>query len=102
MCDLAIPSVPTFGSPILLPTEARDYELRGCDYNLLPSFNGRMDKDAWNFQRTFCNVIEQLPRRGLTNDQLRMKCFSHTLKEQAYTWWLSLPVASMTTWQEVH
>ena len=31
-----------------------------------------------------------------------MKYFPYTLKEEASAWWMTLLVASMTTWQEVY
>ena len=102
MRELARPSAPTSGSPLLLPIEARNYELRGIHFKMLPSFEGKAKEDPLKFIRNFCNTLEQLPLRELTEDQLRMKYFPYTLKEEASAWWMTLPVASMTTWQEVY
>ena len=102
MRELARPVVSTLGSPIQLPDETRNYELKGSHYNMLPSFLGLANEDPLNFIRTFYHTLEHFPLRGLMEDQLRMRCFPHTLKERASTWWMSLPPASMSTWQEVY
>ena len=97
MRELARPMAPTVGSPLLLSTEARNYLLKGCYFNILPSFDGRANEDPLKFIRNFYNALEHLPLRELTEDQFRMRCFPYTLKERASAWWVTLPVASMTT-----
>ena len=86
MRELARPMAPTSGSPLLLPTEARNYELRGFYFNILPSFGGKDNEDPLGFIRNFYNALEHLPLRELTEDQLRMRCFPYTLKEEASAW----------------
>ena len=86
MRELARPMAPTSDSPLILPTEARNYELRGCYFNMLPSFDGRANEDPLKFIRNFYNALEHLPLRELTEDQLRMRCFPYTLKERASAW----------------
>ncbi|KAI5336097.1 hypothetical protein L3X38_026231 [Prunus dulcis] len=45
MGDLDIPTIPTSPSSIVLPTAARDYELKNIHFNMIPSFHGLSSED---------------------------------------------------------
>lgn len=101
MRELARPVVAPSGSCIRLRATTRNYELKGIHYNMLPSFYGLASEDTLNFIRDFYGVVEHFPLQGLNEDQLKMRCFSYTLKERANAWLMSLPADSLTTWEEV-
>ena len=61
MNELARPRAPISGSPLLLPIEVRNYELRGFYFNMLPSFGGKNNEDPLKFIRNFCNALEHFP-----------------------------------------
>ena len=90
------------GSCIRLGEAARNYELKGMYYNMLPAFFGLPNEDPLSFIREFYSVIQQMPLGVLNQDQLRMRCFFYTLKEKAKMWLLSLPDDSLSTWSEIY
>ena len=102
MRELARPVVTSSNSCLVLSDAARNYELKGIHYNMLPSFHGLANEDPLTFIRTFYDTLEHFPLHALTEDQLRMRCFPQTLKERSKTWWISLPAASLRTWEEVY
>ena len=71
-------------------------------FNQFPNYHGLPNEDALTFMRTFYGTVENFPRNGLTNEEIRMRCFPYTLKDRANAWWLSLPAGSMTTWDQVY
>lgn len=101
MRDIARPIVGPVGSCIRLGAAARNYELRGAHYSMLPSFYGLANEDPMSFIRDFYGTVEQFPLQGLNEDQLHMRCFPYTLKEKEKTWLMSLPADSLTTWGQV-
>ena len=100
--EFARPIVGASGSCIRLAEAARNYELKGMYYNMLPSFYGLPNEDPLGFIREFYSVIQQMPLGVLNQDQLRMRCFPYTLKEKAKMWLLSLPDGSLTTWTDIY
>ena len=86
MRELARPVVTTSNSCLVLTDAARNYELKGLHYNMLPSFYGLANEDPLTFIRTFYDTLEHFPLHTLSEDQLRMRCFPQTLKERAKTW----------------
>ncbi|KAK1582395.1 hypothetical protein Q3G72_014563 [Acer saccharum] len=86
---------------IVLELAARNYELRSSHYNQLPVFRGLLDEDVLLFFRKFYIAIQSLPNHRIIEDQLRMRCIPHALKDEAKTWLLTLPPASLRTWDEV-
>ena len=102
-CALAVDNLKfVYHSPIDLPDHVRNYELKGMYFNQLPSYHGLPNEDALTFMRTFYGTVENFPRNGLTNEELRMRCIPYTLKDRANAWWLSLPAGSLTTWDQVY
>ena len=52
--------------------------------------------------RSFYSVVENYPRNGLINEQLRLRCFPYTLKDRASAWWLAIPAGTLTSWSEIY
>ena len=61
MREFAKPLVGTSRSCIRLGEAARNYELKGMYYDMLPSFYGMPTEDPLSFIREFYSVIEQMP-----------------------------------------
>lgn len=101
MGDLARPVIANATSCIRLPPIARNYDLKGSHYSMLPHFYGLSNEDPLAFIRDFYSIVEQLPLNGLNENHLRMGCFPHTLKDRAKAWLVSLPPNSLNTWDEV-
>ncbi|CAL9021126.1 unnamed protein product [Prunus brigantina] len=98
MGDLDIPTIPASPSSILLPTTARNYELKSSHLNMLPSFYGLPNEDPLTHIKDIFNVVSSFPLTGVTEDQLRMRVFPYTLKDKAKYWLNSLKPGSLTTW----
>ena len=101
MKDYSRPVVSDEPLCIVLEPAARNYELRSSHYNQLPSFHGLPDEDILLFFRMFYSAIQSLPNFRITENQLRMRCIPHALKGEAKAWLLTLPPASLRTWDEV-
>ncbi|CAL9000969.1 unnamed protein product [Prunus brigantina] len=98
MGDLDIPTIPASPSSILLPTAARNYELKSSHLNMLPSFYGLPNEDPLTHIKDIFNAVSSFPLTGVTEDQLRMRVFPYTLKDKAKYWLNSLKPGSLTTW----
>ena len=70
--------------------------------NTLPQFNGLTAEDALTFIREFYSTVQTLPLQGLTENELRMRCFPYCMKNEARTWLLTLEENSLYTWDEVY
>ena len=89
-------------SCIRLGDAARNYELKAIHFNMLPSFHGLPSEDALTFLREFYTTIQTFPLHGLTEDELRIRCFPYTLEDNAKTWLINLLEGSLGTWEEVY
>ncbi|KAI5312735.1 hypothetical protein L3X38_041909 [Prunus dulcis] len=98
MGDLDIPTIPASPSSILLPTAARNYELKSSHLNMLPSFYGLPNEDPLTHIKDIFNVVSSFPLTGVTEEQLRMRMFPYTLKDKAKYWLNSLKPGSLMTW----
>ncbi|KAI5343471.1 hypothetical protein L3X38_011347 [Prunus dulcis] len=64
MGDLDIPTIPASPSSILLPTAARNYELKSSHLNMLPSFYGLPNEDPLTHIKDIFNVVSSFPLTG--------------------------------------
>ncbi|CAL9012109.1 unnamed protein product [Prunus brigantina] len=99
--DYAQPVIPNSPSCILLPTEARNYELKSSYFHMLPSFYGLPNEDPLSHIKEFYNVVSGLPLQGVSEANLRMRIFPYTLKDRAKNWLMTLAPGSLTTWDAV-
>ncbi|CAL9000990.1 unnamed protein product [Prunus brigantina] len=99
--DYAQPVIPNSPSCILLPTEARNYELKSSHFHVLPSFYGLPNEDPLSHIKEFYNVVSGLPLQGVSEANLRMRVFPYTLKDKAKNWLMTLAPGSLTTWDAV-
>ncbi|VVA32707.1 PREDICTED: LOW QUALITY PROTEIN, partial [Prunus dulcis] len=96
--QLVIPNSP---SCILLPTEARNYDLKSSHLHMLPSFYGLPNEDPLAHIKEFYNVVSGLPLQGVSEANMRMRVFPYTLKDRAKGWLMTLAPGSLTTWDAV-
>ncbi|CAH9121562.1 unnamed protein product [Cuscuta epithymum] len=102
MKEFGRPTVGVSPSCIVLSEAARNYDLKTVHYNQLPSFYGLSSEDALIFIRDFYGIIQNFPLQGVSEDELRMRCFPYTLKDAAKTWFMSLTPGSLRTWADVY
>ncbi|CAH9085226.1 unnamed protein product [Cuscuta epithymum] len=96
------PVIATTPSCIVLSEAARDYELRNSYFNAMPHFYGQPGENPLNFITEFYGFIQGVPRNGLSEGDLRLKCFPYTLKGAARGWFLEQTPASYATWDEIY
>ncbi|CAH9120103.1 unnamed protein product [Cuscuta europaea] len=102
MKEFGRPTVGVSLSCIVLSEAARNYDLKTVHFNQLSSFHGLAFEDALIFIRDFYGIIQNFPLQGVTEDELRMRCFPYTLKDAAKTWFMSLTPGSLRTWVDVY
>ena len=79
MKEFSLPTVGSHPSAILLDNAQRNYELKNLHYNTLPHFGGNLSEDCLQFMKEYYNVVTTFPLRNLTEDHLRMRCFSYCM-----------------------
>ncbi|KAI5313224.1 hypothetical protein L3X38_042398 [Prunus dulcis] len=99
--DYAQPVRPNSTSCILLPTEARNYDLKASHFHMLPSFYGLPNEDPLARIKEFYNVVSGLPLQGVSEVNMRMRGFPYTLKDIAKGWLMTLAPGSLTTWDAI-
>ncbi|KAI5338466.1 hypothetical protein L3X38_017737 [Prunus dulcis] len=99
--DYAQPVIPNSPSCILLPTKARNYDLKSSHFHMLPSFYGLPKEDPLAHIKEFYNVVSGLPLQGVSEANLRMRVSPYTLKDRAKGWLMTLATGSLTTWDAV-
>ncbi|KAI5339036.1 hypothetical protein L3X38_018308 [Prunus dulcis] len=99
--DYAQPVIPNSPSCILLPTEARNYDLKSSHFHMLPSFYGLPNEDPLAHIKEFYNVVSGLPLQRVTEANLRMRVFPYTWKDRAKGWLMTLAPGLLTTWDAV-
>ncbi|XP_020409497.1 uncharacterized protein LOC109946370 [Prunus persica] len=99
--DYAQPVIPNSPSCILLPTEARNYDLKSSHFHMLPSFYGLPNEDPLAHIKEFCNVVSGIPLQGVSEANLRLRVFPYRLKDRAKGWLMTLAPGSLTTWDAV-
>ncbi|XP_038687514.1 uncharacterized protein LOC119986894 [Tripterygium wilfordii] len=101
MGDLDIPTIPESPSCIVLPTAARNYELKTIHFNMMPSFHGLSSEDPLSHIREILNMVSSMSlSTGVTEEHLRLKIFPYTMKDKARTWLNGLRPGSLATWTE--
>ncbi|BFG37607.1 hypothetical protein CerSpe_238810 [Prunus speciosa] len=101
MGDIDIPTIPASPSSILLPTVARNYELKSSHLNMLPSFYGLPNEDPLIHIKDIFNVVSSFLLTGVTTNQLQMRVFPYTLKDTAKYWLNYLKPGSLTRWAAI-
>ncbi|CAH9082985.1 unnamed protein product [Cuscuta europaea] len=102
MKEFGRPTVGASPSCIVLSEAAWNYDLKTVHFNQFPSFHGLASEDALIFIRDFYGIIQIFPLQGVTEEELRMRCFPYTLKDVVKTWFMSLTPGSLRTWADVY
>ena len=102
MKEYARPIINIVVSCIQLGDAARNYELKNVHFTILPSFYDIPNEDPLIFIWDFYAIVQTFPLQGLSEDQLRMRCFPYTLKNRAKAWLMTLPPSSLIIWEAVY
>ena len=101
MKDYSVPTLDAQPTAIPLNEAQRNYELKTVHFNTLPTYYGKPNEDALQFMKEYYNVITTIPLGRITENELRMRCFSYCLKGDAKQWLSTLEPGSLRTWSEV-
>ena len=85
---------------VLPPTNANHFEIKPKVINMLPKLSG-VTKDPYLFVYEFEEVCETLKLQQLTDDSVRLRLITFTLRDVANKWLYGLPPRSITTWEKL-
>ena len=78
--------------------DGQRFELKTGVVNLLPKFYGSALEDPIQHLNEFVEVCTSLRPTDISEDQMKMRSFSFSLKESAKDWYHTLAPGSITTW----
>ncbi|XP_022158611.1 uncharacterized protein LOC111025065 [Momordica charantia] len=64
-------------------------------------FHGHATEDPHQHLKFFMGVCNSFKNEGLSNEVLRLKLFPYSLRDEARTWLESLPLESITSWDDL-
>ena len=100
--DIQRPVIAASLHRIRLREGARNYEFKTVKFSMLPAFHGLTNGDPLSFIRKFYSVVQTFSLSGVSEDDLRMRCFPYYLKDCAKSWLLNLPKGSLRIWKDVY
>ena len=65
------------------------------------SFTGKINEDANKHLQRFLTMSSTLKIEGHSEEAKKLRMFPFTLSEDAEEWFYSLPVGSITTWEQM-
>lgn len=99
--DLLAPNVDWQPLCITDPATIGNFELKLGLIHLLPSFSGRVEEKPHKHLKEFIIVCERMRPHGITKEQINLRAFPLSLKDDAKDWLYFLPLGSVTTWKEM-
>ncbi|XP_027120419.1 uncharacterized protein [Coffea arabica] len=101
--ELATPKLTHQPLCITFPTlsENTSFELKSGLIQLLPSFYGLFGEEPHKHVKEFEVVCSSMKPPGVTEEQIRLRAFSFSLKDAAKDWLYYLPAGSITTWAQL-
>ncbi|XP_073153026.1 uncharacterized protein [Henckelia pumila] len=64
-------------------------------------FRGAPTEDPNLHLRTFMEIDDTVKIHGVTEDTIRLRLFSFSLRDNSHSWLQSLPLGSITTWEDM-
>ncbi|XP_075481186.1 uncharacterized protein LOC142521895 [Primulina tabacum] len=82
---------------------ANNFKLKPALINMVQQnqFAGTATSDPHVHLRTFLKITDTVKINGVSDDIIRLRLFPFSLRDQARGWLQSLPLGSITTWQEL-
>ncbi|XP_073313454.1 uncharacterized protein [Primulina huaijiensis] len=82
---------------------ANNFEPKHALINMVQQnqFAGIATSDPHVHLRTFLEIMDTVKIKNVPNDIIRLRLFPFSLRDQARGWLQSLPLGSITTWQEL-
>lgn len=99
------PSLDGLNSSIVRPTiRAPNFELKPVMFQMLQiagQFSGLPTEDPHLYLRLFIEVTDAFKMNRVTDEILKLKLFSYSLRDRARAWLNSLPPDSIATWNDL-
>lgn len=64
-------------------------------------FGGAAVEDPNAHLGSFLEICDMVKMNGVTEDAIRLRLFSFSLRDKAKAWFQSLPYGSITTWDDL-
>ena len=101
MRDYMQPTFTSYTSCIILPTNEHPFDLKPGVIELLPKFHGLDSENPYLHLKDFEEICNNLNKQNISEDFIKLKLFTFSLKEKAKTWFYSLRPSSISTWEEM-
>ena len=96
------PSTYTYSPCIQVPpVEATQYEIKSSIIQMLPSFYGLSNEDPYKHLKEFLEICSTVKIHNFSDDALRLKLFSFSLKDKAKYWLHTLDSMTISTWDQL-
>ncbi|XP_062145993.1 uncharacterized protein LOC133853988 [Alnus glutinosa] len=101
--ELAAPDLNQQPLCITFPTldATTTFELKSGLIHLLPTFHGLAGEDPHKHLKELHVVCTSMKPTRVTEEQIKLRAFSFSLKDSANDWFYYLPSGSITTWNEM-
>ena len=102
--ELAAPDLNQQHLCITFPTldATTTFELKSGLIHLLPTFHGLAGEDPHKHLKELHVVCTSMKPMGVTENQIKLRAFSFSLKDSAKDWLYYLPFRSIKTWNEMN
>ena len=105
MRDYVMPMVDQNMLPIQLPTiNANNFEIKSYVFQMLAmmgQFSGMPTEDPNTHLRNFDQICSTFRINGASDNAIRLRIFSFSLKDRAKAWYDGLTSSSVTVWDEL-
>jgi len=103
--DYMIPLVGNIGTCIAPPAiPANNFEIKPSLISLIQHsavFHGLPSEDPHVYLRTFLTLCDMQRMNGVPDDAIKLKLFSFSLADKAKAWFFTLPLHTITTFEEM-
>ena len=85
------------------PIEANNFELKSALFTMVQQhqFTGHLSEDPNEHLGRFMRMENIVKLNGVRPDVIKLQLFPFSLRDVATTWFDSLPVGSVNTWEEL-
>ncbi|KAH9792897.1 hypothetical protein KPL71_004332 [Citrus sinensis] len=81
---------------------ARSFELKPSVLNCLPTFYGLENEDPYNHLNDFHVICQTFKYENFSDDDVKLRLFSFSLKDRARSWLNTLPDNSIASWEQMN
>ena len=103
LMDYALPTVDSASSSIRRPLiVTNNFKIKPAIIGLIQSqvqFSSLLNEDPNSHIANFLEICDTIKYNGVTDDAIRLRLFTFSLRDKAKAWLNSLPAGSITTWE---